>query len=289
MVRSRAGVNSSWFNPSGLSGQIAITYTVHNNHCRDSATHVMHVISNPTASLDVPSLICVSNNIFDLNSIITGTSEGIWSGAGITSNIINIDSLGNPISIKYYVNNSGCADSVTALLNFGLVIADFELTPTTGYAPLEVATTNLSTNAISYQWSFGNEETSSDYETSTRFLYEGTYYVWLEATSAVGCKDSTFKALTIISTEDFIPSAFSPDGDGANDIFIPVISRFTTNYHFEIFSRWGEIVFETKEQTEGWDGTFQNTRVPFGVYFYVISFTSGKNSYYYNGTVTIVE
>lgn len=283
------GMNSSWFDPSGLSGQIPITYTVHNTHCFDSVTHYIQVISNPTASLEVPSLICVSSTVFDLNSIINGTPGGIWSGNGINSNIINIDTSGNPISIKYYVNNSGCADSVSAILNFGYVYANFDLTPTTGYAPLEVATTNLSANAVSYQWTFGNGETSTDFEASTRFLYEGTYYVWLKATSAVGCVDSTFKALTIINTEDFIPSAFSPDDDGVNDIFIPVISRYTTNYHFAIYNRWGEIVFETQELSRGWDGRYQNTRVPFGVYYYVVEFTSGKNSYYYSGTVTVIE
>jgi len=284
------GISGSIFSPSGLSGPINITYTVQNAYCSDSVSLFINVISSPIASIENPTTICVSSTIFDLNSLLTGTHGGTWSGNHITSNIINIDSTGNPITVSYVVGNSFCSDSITAMLNFGTVKAAFELTPSNGFAPLDVTTTNLSTNANTYFWTFGNGLTSYDFEPTPRFLYEGTYNVWLNAISIDGCKDSTFKEVTTVSAGDFIPNSFSPNNDGINDSFHPVITKYTDEYQFTILDRWGKVLFETKTQTDSWDGTSNNEILPIGVYIYMINFKSGKNYYYYyNGTITLIK
>lgn len=286
---SGSGVSNSQFNPTNLSGPITITYTVHNDQCTDSVSFAINVIPAPIASINNPPTICISDLIFDLNSILTGTQGGTWSGDHISSNIINLDSTGNPITVSYIVGNSYCADSLTALLNFGTVDANFELSPSYGFAPLDVSTTNLSSNAISYFWTFGNGLTSYDFEPTPRFLYEGTYIVWLNAISIDGCKDSTFKEVTTVSAGDFIPNSFSPNNDGINDSFHPVITKYTDEYQFTILDRWGKVLYETKTQTDSWNGTSNNEILPIGVYIYMINFKSGKNYYYYNGTITLIK
>lgn len=72
--------------------------------------------------------------------------------------------------------------------------------------------------------------------------------------------------------EFFIPNAFTPNGDGDNDIFKP-ISPNVTDYVFEVFSRWGELVYSTKNPDEGWNGKFSGIRAEEGVYVWQISYT----------------
>lgn len=286
---SGQGIIHTQFTPTGLNGAIPIMYVVQSStSCPDTVIHNINVTPAPIASLNIPSIICKTSATFDLNTLLTGTPGGTWSGDGITSNIIDLNSVGNSLSVMYKIANVGCADSVTATLNFSFVEANFTLTPDNGTAPLEISTTNLSNNAISYQWNFGNGVYSSETNPSTTYIYQGTYSVWLKATSAEGCVDSTYKTVTIIDAGDFIPNVFTPNEDGINDQFFPVISKLTEDYHMMIFNRWGNLIFETTEQTNKWDGTYLGELVPFGVYFYVISFNFGNKHYYYNGTVTAV-
>ncbi len=70
-----------------------------------------------------------------------------------------------------------------------------------------------------------------------------------------------------------IPSAFTPNGDYKNDIFKPLIGANVTNYRMQIFSRWGQLLFETHDYSQGWNGKFNGEVQPNGAYIYFISFT----------------
>ncbi len=285
---SGTGVTGNTFNPTGLTGNISVTYTVGTDPCIEIETHDILVTNAPSASLNIPSIICKSSNTFDLNSLITGTPGGTWSGNGITSNIIDLTTVGTSISVTYKVSNDGCSDSTTKTLNFSFVIADFAFIPDNGLAPLLVSTTNLSQNGDTYQWNFGNGDASSDVNASTLYNYEGSYPIQLKASSPEGCRDSITKYITVIGVGDYIPNVFTPNEDGVNDSFYPVISKITENYHMMIFNRWGNLIYETYLQQDKWDGTYMGIKVPFGVYFYVISYNQGDKNIYYNGTVSVV-
>ncbi len=91
------------------------------------------------------------------------------------------------------------------------------------------------------------------------------------ATSADNCTttDSLYIAITDCNEAIFIPNAFTPNGDGQNDIF-KVLSRCVTLYSFRIFNRWGELVYETSDITQGWDGTFKGAAQMPGVFVYTV-------------------
>lgn len=284
------GVTGSIFTPTGLNGSIAISYFVNPSHtCPETITHSIEVSPTPSASWVAPAVICKTQATFDLNTLITGTTGGSWSGTGITSNIIDLTTIGSEVEVKYSVSNNGCSDELEATLHFSYVVADFNITPTSGLAPLNVTTTNLSQNAISYFWNFGNGSISTEENPEGVFPYEGAYFVWLKATSALGCVDSTFKMITVDESGDFIPNVFTPNGDNSNEEFYPIISKLTDNYNMMIFNRWGNLIFETHQQTGRWNGTYQGAKVPIGVYFYVISYSSRGKDTYYNGTVTVID
>ncbi|MES2332871.1 MAG: M43 family zinc metalloprotease [Bacteroidota bacterium] len=70
-----------------------------------------------------------------------------------------------------------------------------------------------------------------------------------------------------------VPNAFTPNADGKNDVFRPVIGVATSNYTMQIWSRWGQLFFETHNSSVGWNGKYNGIAQPSGVFVYVITFT----------------
>ncbi len=68
----------------------------------------------------------------------------------------------------------------------------------------------------------------------------------------------------------FVPNAFSPNGDGLNDIFRPIPAGIATTEWFRIFNRYGELVFETGQTLKGWDGTFKGIKQAVGNYIWMV-------------------
>jgi len=134
---------------------------------------------------------------------------------------------------------------------------------------------NTSQGAESYEWDFGDgsnivntfnayHEFSSDDDFNTV-----TFPVTLYAITEYGCIDTA--VLFVDLSPDlifFVPNAFTPDNDEFNNIFKPIFASGYSyeSYNFMIFNRWGDMIFETEEIHEGWDGTFKGSMVQDGVY-----------------------
>ena len=87
----------------------------------------------------------------------------------------------------------------------------------------------------------------------------------------------------------YVPNAFSPNGDGENDVLY-VRGRNITDLYFAIFNRWGEKVFETKDQSVGWDGYFRNRNSDPAVFdYYLKYFCDGSKQYFQKGNVTLIR
>jgi len=108
-----------------------------------------------------------------------------------------------------------------------------------------------------------------------------------------GCLDTAQQFLNINPFQTyFIPNAFTPNGDGTNESFLGKgYTRYISQFEMQIFNRWGELVFETKDIDEGWDGRSQrNGRLsPTGVYLYVVNLTGLNGTEKLTGYVTLVE
>jgi len=118
-----------------------------------------------------------------------------------------------------------------------------------------------------------------------------TYTVY--GRSLNGCVDSAFVTIIVDSTLNTgIPSAFTPNGDGLNDIFRPIGLKYSRLVDFRIVNRWGQEVFYSNSNEKGWDGTFNGTPVDAGVYYYQIIVAqpggAGTNISY-KGDVTLVR
>lgn len=89
-----------------------------------------------------------------------------------------------------------------------------------------------------------------------------------------GCTDSTEGVFRIDDvTTVYVPSAFSPNGDGVNDVFAPVLTGILIDdYEFKIFNRWGQQIFSTDSPDDFWDGTYNNEKVKPDQYTWILSF-----------------
>ncbi len=87
----------------------------------------------------------------------------------------------------------------------------------------------------------------------------------------------------------FIPSAFTPNGDDQNDLLL-VRSPDINDLYFALYDRWGQLVFETKDQNIGWDGTFKGEELDPGVFVYYLEVTcKNKDKLFYKGNVTLIR
>jgi len=66
----------------------------------------------------------------------------------------------------------------------------------------------------------------------------------------------------------FTPNAFTPNGDGLNEVFKPQIDGSYSNYSLQVFNRWGDLLFESDHHTIGWDGNVSNSEAPNGTYIF---------------------
>jgi gliding motility-associated-like protein len=93
----------------------------------------------------------------------------------------------------------------------------------------------------------------------------------------------------------FVPNTFSPNGDGANDIFYPRGSGIFKIQNLKVFNRWGEIVFEKSnfnpnDASAGWDGTFKGKPLPPDVFIYILQVVCDNNTALtFKGNIAIIK
>jgi gliding motility-associated-like protein len=285
------GVTGSTFNPNGLNGIVIITYTVGNGNCVDIKKDTIEILQTADANWLNPGPVCAENLPINLDNLISGTQGGTWSGNGVNANIF--DQIANTYSydVWYKVGSGSCADSMMQTIDIDQLVADFTATPSTGSAPLIVDLTNQSVGSTQLFWTASNGDNSQLDPCQFTFNTIGTYTIQLKVSSANNCWDSITK---IIKVEDsltmLIPNVFTPNSDGKNDKFYTVINGELEDYKMLIFNRWGKIIFESSDQNEAWEGQYEGTEIPDGVYFYRLNYRpkgSDSKEDYKTGSITL--
>lgn len=153
---------------------------------------------------------------------------------------------------------------------------------------------NVLTNAqLSYNW-LPSSQVSNDTIRNPSSIITSTTLFTVNVRDNNNCRSSDTVLVRLIDEckEEFIyvPSAFSPNGDGINDCFSIISPPKLSDFSMLIFNRWGEKVFEAKDEFTCWDGTFKGTPAQSDAHIYVISFTcyNGKKLMK-KGTVTIMR
>ena len=151
--------------------------------------------------------------------------------------------------------------------------------------------TNSSVNATSFEW-FGDGDQSDFVNTTHMYDEYGNYVVSLVASAQDGCTDTAYVAITIIDEVLFyVPNSFTPNDDGKDDVFIPVLSAGydrDRGYALRVFNRWGEEVFWIPRSWLGWH---MSNAVQNGTYIWYVRFKDSMNNevYDHSGHVNVIK
>jgi gliding motility-associated-like protein len=148
------------------------------------------------------------------------------------------------------------------------------------------------TGGTNYAWTPGTNLNSTDvYDPLGNYPDTGTFTYYVYVTTELGCSGyDTIKVTVVNQAEFFVPTGFTPNGDGKNDYFRPVAVGYRALNYLRVFNRWGQIVYNGNVLDSGWDGTFNGKKVEEGTYFWEMSFTDrfGKESTL-KGDVTLIR
>lgn len=119
---------------------------------------------------------------------------------------------------------------------------------------------------------------------------EAAGYITLRASDPFGCVniDSMLLAPEYCCQVSF-PSAFTPNGDGKNDVFRPVYQGYHRFHNFRITNRWGQTVFESTNSNMSWDGVYNGVKQDMGVYYYFVKYDCGGKELVAKGDVTLIR
>ena len=147
--------------------------------------------------------------------------------------------------------------------------------------------TDSSSGGTSYLWDFGDGSTSTTQNPTYQYADAGTYTIILTVTNAAGCTDT---AMAIIDANGgiVIPNIFTPNGDGSNDDWF-VLTGNLTEYGLHIFNRWGQLVFESTDINEKWDGKYKGADCTDGTYYYVLQAKTVKTDYSTTGSLLLAR
>jgi len=227
---------------------------------------------------------------YPVNTTFTNTTDPLmvsscfWDfGDGNTSAICGTASNTYLIPGEYSVDlivtsPDGCVSNTT-ITNM-ITVYDYPTSyftsdpnPTDVLHPLVNFTDSSSSDAVTWYWSFGeNGELGNSTTTNPSLVFPdtepGTYPVELIATNANGCSDTSMLYVVVNGVYNFyVPSAFTPDGDGINDYFFPLGESVSAEgYELRVFNRWGEAIFISEGMSVKWDGNSNSQPAELGVY-----------------------
>ena len=301
------GVTSTLVSPPNHTyntwGTYSVTLVVSSTYCKDSITKIEIIKPpKPVASFTGGKKGCSPLDVTFTSTSQYGTSF-FWNfGDGNTqsgTDTVVTHQYTSTVTVSYpvklIVTGPGGKDSTTLVNDvtvYPIPDALFTMQPsnlivTAGVDPL--VCTYAGQGASFYIWDFGdNTPDVTDQNPTHVYQQSGQYIVTLTAISSYGCKNTrqSFLPITVrTETAIQIPNAFTPNPGGPsadgiydptapdNDIFHPNISGLKT-YELDIFNRWGELLFVTKDTKVGWDGYYKGKLCEQGTYIWKIRGTS---------------
>ncbi|HYV94697.1 MAG TPA: gliding motility-associated C-terminal domain-containing protein [Chitinophagales bacterium] len=303
-LHASGGVNYIWNPPAGLSNpnvanpvaspfsSTTYTVTISFGSCTDSATVYVGVKPLPNIAAGPDETICIGDSVMIFDCC--GTSYFWDHGTTLTdphsSSPIAFPSWTTTYHVAAHDTGSCPLTMIDSVTVFVIIPNPLITTPDT-VIYFGTGAQLYSIGGQNYQWlppDFLNNTTIfNPFSSPTQSI---KYYV--NATTSDGCKLSD--SVTITVEEDPLvvcPNAFTPNADGTNDYFQPLIFGMFQTELFDVFNRWGQLVYTTNDATKGWDGRYNGRESELGVYVYYLkgkSMTTGKK-YFLKGNVTLIR
>lgn len=244
----------------------------------------------PDASINPPNAsICYGTSV-PINATINIGTSYTWSPAGTLQNQgpgsvstipYNINATAYPPGTTNYiltVTNAGCPNAFMDTFHVAvspriIVFAGNDTSIVAGQLLQLNATANTPTANL-FNWTPGTGLNFTNISNPVANLGQevGDYIIYIvRATDSVGCYAEDDIKVTIFKTgpDIFVPSAFTPNGDGKNDIIKPICVGISQLNYFRIYNRWGQLVFSTSQMGKGWDGTIGGSLQATGNFVYM--------------------
>ncbi len=242
------------------------------------------IVSYPFLYIGVDTAIC-ENKTHSIPIITNSTNPIMWQDGSTTPSYI----VSNEGLYIASTNNQMCVTKDSMYLTIHLNPKDFLQDSLVWCYDNSDAIVVVNKQYTLYNWQDG---TITNYY---RPQQEGN--LQLEVTDSNGCMGyDTVQIIDYCKPNLYIPTAFTPDGDGTNDIFIPITyvsSLYITNYDFEVFDRWGELIWQTTNWNEGWNGIIKTVFGDEGIYTWKITYTHQKRGKKYTesktGKITLIR
>lgn len=289
--------DTSFVFPNDTNEVTFIAYTPQG--CSDTVVKTITPFPSPVANFNVDNPCSNSITQFiDSSYNIGGTLSGWAWDFGDNSVSSNSDpqhtyTAGGNYNVQLIVTSpDNCIDSITKPLSiYTGPTAGYSATPIAASAGDAITFVDLSTtgSTIDYwEWNFDDGDYSYNQNTSHSYNNGGKYDVSLYVQDINDCVDSTVHTV-IIRVEPMVPSAFSPNNDGNND-FLKIFGGPYKTLDFKVFNNWGEVIFQTDDSLEGWDGTYNGKLQPVGIYIWTLKATTNSGvEYEMSGDVSLIR
>jgi gliding motility-associated-like protein len=267
--------------------------------CVDVSEQEFIVHPTPEAVFTVePQPACAGYPVFFNNGSVNANGYQWSFGDGATSTadapLHTYEGPGLYDVLLVATGAGGCTDTLLvpgAVLVNPTPIADYT-TDTLASVRNALQFNNLSQGAVAYTWDFGDGEVSEAVHPTHLFPGDGGgYTVCLVAVNEFACPDTICKFIGVNADPGiYVPNTFTPNADGLNDVFLPVLNGYVGwNYRLLIFDRWGEVIHETRDRNEGWNGRARGRDAQIDVYVWKVIVERDGDARDHIGHVSLVR
>jgi PKD repeat protein len=289
-------ISSAFSNTTGVfpytftkPGKYTIKLDAGNDCSKNFTTETVTVLAQPTASFSADKTSGCTNLVVKFKNTSVGAVGYLWDfGDGSpTSNEFEPQHTYTGSNINYAVTlsttNAQTCTNTTTIADFihivPPIVANFSVSPgsETSIPNYTFGFKDISTDAVSWAWTFGDGSASTLQNPSHTYANEGAYNVTLNVLNKEGCSSSTFQSVRIIGVPGQlnIPNSFMP-ASAKNEVKIfKAKGRGIKEWQMSVFNKWGQVLWETSKlddgaPLEGWDGTYKGQEQPQGVYYWKI-------------------
>lgn len=281
-------------NNTALTGVYTLT-AIDKNNCRNENTTEITIHKLPQVVLSKGLReACVpftSEYVFTLGSGSNSLTTFSWELDGKTYTTTSFSKVFNKTGLYIlkgkFTDINGCSNTNSFTINaWPQPVADFTYSPA---KPIEntddvsFVNTSKSNNISEWSWFFmpnldeKTGYTSNEENTNYFFRQAGNYPVALIIKNENGCSDSVIKVISVLEDFNvFVPNSFTPNEDLKNELFMPV-TRGVQEYHFSVFNRWNELLYESKDSNTGWDGTYKGNQCKQDIYIWKLTILTKNN------------
>lgn len=270
--------------------------TANLGYCQDRDSVFVRVAPYPQVTVRNDTTICFGDRV-QLGGAIVGAAFN-WSPSSSLINGNTLFPIAGPSKTTQYIltaiDTLGCdkpvRDTVTIFVTQPLTAYAGKDTFVVAGRPVQL----LAEGGNSYLWTptTGLDDPYSASPTVTLPETIDSIRYIVRAIGAGGCyaEDDVIVRVFKTGPDLFVPSAFTPNGDGKNDVIRPVGVGIATLQYFRIYNRWGQLVFSTSQTGKGWDGTLNGTPQPPGTYvFEAVGTDQLGNRVYKKGTIVLIR